>query len=186
MVSLLVYYNGLILLNAILISTSLVASIPTIFHSKSPPGVDLIQLIYSLIVMVISYGSILYQSCLSGDPRIKKAKMIYSIERVLTAQIFTCLLNSTAVTYRASFLSYQPFSVLTFILSWLATLFACLGRFKFPRHPSLKFEAAKKFVEEDEPLPEVEEPAGADVEMRAWPRPLAELPRLPAATHSRF
>jgi len=184
--SLLVYYNSLILLNALLVSASLVVSIPTAFRAKSPPGVDIIQFLYSAVVMVVSYGSILYQSCLSGDTRVKRAKMIYAIERVLTAQIFACLLNSIAVTYRASFLSYQPISVLAFVLSWLATIFAGLGRYMFPRHPSLKFEAAKKFVEDDEPLPEAEEQTREDIEMMTKQKPLPVLPRLPEAAHSRW
>lgn len=49
----------------------------------------------------------------------------------------------------------------------------------FPRHPSLKFKSAKKFVEEDEPLPEAEEAAREEMELRAIPRPIVQLPTLP-------
>jgi hypothetical protein len=59
---------------------------------------------------------------------------------------------------------------------------AGLGRFLFPRHPSLKFEDAKKFVEDDEPLPEHEE-QNKPIEMKPIPRP--PLPRLPEAALSR-
>jgi len=185
MVSLLVYYNGLILLNAVLISISLITVIPTAFHTQAPPGVEIIQFIYSLLVMIVSYGSIVYQSCLSGDARVKKAKMVYAIERVLAAQILACLLNSVAATYRASFLSYQASPVIAFVLSWLATISSAIGRFMFPRHPSIKFEAAKKFVEENEPLDVDGETDEEDLEMRAVPRPLPELPQLPEAAHSK-
>jgi len=133
--------------------------------------------------MIISYGSLLYQYCLNGDPHVKRARIIWTIERVLAAQTLACLLNSIAVTYRASFLSYQVASVLAFLLSWQATLFAGLGRFLFPRHPSLKFEHAKKFVEDDEPLPEREE-QNTPIEMKPVPRP--PLPRLPEAALSRY
>jgi len=186
MVSLLVYYNSLLVLNAILVSASLIIIIPTAFHNKAPPGVEIVQFIYSLVVMIVSYGSVIYQSCLGGESHIKRAKMIWTIERVLATQTLACLLNSIAVTYRASFLSYQPLSVLAFALSWLATVFAGLGRFMFPRHPSLKFESAKKFVEDDEPLPLAESDAGRDMELGAIPQPLTQLPRLPEAALSRY
>jgi len=182
MVSLLVYYNTLILLNATLISASFIIIIPAAFHNRTPPGVEIVQFIYSLVVMIISYGSLMYQYCLSGDPHVKRARMVWTIERVLAAQTLACLLNSIAVTYRASFLSYQATSVLAFLLSWQATLFAGFGRFLFPRHPSLKFEDAKKFVENDEPLPEHEE-QNKPFEMKPIPRP--PLPRLPEAALSR-
>ena len=112
--------------------------------------------------------------------------------------------NSIAATYRASFLSYQASPVIAFVLSWLATLsctppslyftvscylitvrLAAIGRFMFPRHPSIKFEAAKKFVEENEPLDVDGETDEEDLEMRAVPRPLPELPQLPEAAHSK-
>lgn len=185
MVSLLVYYNSLILLNAMLLSISLIIIIPTAFHSKAPPGVEIIQFIYSLVVMIMSYGLMVYQSCLSGDPHVKKAKIVYAIERVLAAQILACLLNSIAVTYRASFLSYEASSVIAFVLSWLATIFSAVGRYMFPRHPSLRFEAAKRFVVDDEPLELDGDQLAGDLELGAIQRPLPALPQLPEAAHSK-
>jgi hypothetical protein len=117
------------------------------------------------------------------------------------------LVNSIAVTYRASFLSYEAPSVIAFVLSWLATIFcklswfwllflfclsddsrpAAVGRYMFPRHPSLKFEAAKRFVVDDEPLElDPSEPPVNDLELRAIERPLPDLPQLPEAARSRF
>jgi len=184
MISLLVYYNSLILLNAILISSSFIIIIPTAFQNKTPPGVEIVQFIYSLVIMIMSYGSLLYQFCLNGDPHVRRARMVWTIERVLAAQTLACLLNSIAVTYRASFLLYQITSVIAFLLSWQATVFAGLGRFLFPRHPSLKFEDAKKFVEDDKPLPELEE-QNKPVEMKPIPRLITPLPRIPEAALSR-
>lgn len=187
MPSLLVYYDGLILLNAMLLSISLIIIIPTAFHTDAPPGVEIIQFIYSFAVMVMSYGLIIYQAFLTGDPNVKRAKMVYAIERVLAAEILACLLNSIAVTYRASFLSYQAPSVIAFVLSWLATVFSAVGRYMFPRHPSLKFEAAKRFVVDDEPLEvDPESRPADDLEMRKIERPLPALPKMPEAVHSRF